>query len=67
MFNRELRMKVIKPNKTELTGSEATFEDKAKVVVHILDGIALRAAAGLCAYMVLDTYRQILIARNTDI
>lgn len=42
---------------------ETTFEEKAAVVRHILGDVVGKVFIGVAAYVVLDTYRQVSIAK----
>lgn len=64
--NRKLTVSVDKVNKkqTEMVSDEESFEKKAEYVLHKLEGFAVKAFIGLCIYVVLDTQRQVAVAKT---
>lgn len=42
---------------------EKSFEQKVKVIFHQLDKIGVKVFAGICVYVLLDTYRKIEIEK----
>jgi hypothetical protein len=42
---------------------EKSFEQKVKVIFHQLDKIGVKVFAGICVYVLLDTYRQVEIEK----
>lgn len=65
MFNRKLQVDVVKRQKTSQTTSNEVqsvgFEKKAKIVSDILGKIATKVVIGVCAYVVLDTFRKTVV------
>lgn len=62
MFNRELKVDVVKKPKNELTQDELSFETKAVFVAKLIDESAQKLVAGVLAYVVLDTIRKVIVA-----
>ncbi|MET0786524.1 MAG: hypothetical protein ABWY25_07460 [Paenisporosarcina sp.] len=65
MFNRELRMDVVKRKKSQPTvegGSiDTSFEDKAAVAAAVAERVIKKISFGVCAYVVLDTVRRVVV------
>lgn len=65
MFNRELQMKVVKTNKKQDTPADTTdvtIEGKVAIVTYTIDRVFRKIGIAVCAYVVLDTLRQVLVA-----
>lgn len=45
---------------------EALFEKKADAVLSRLEEIGVKVFAGFCVYIILDTWRQVQVARATN-
>lgn len=67
--NRKITVTVDKKN-TDQTPEEPSdpkaFEKNAKVVLRHLESIGKKAFVGVCIYVLLDTYRQVKVAKATD-
>jgi len=66
MFNRELRMDVVKRKKVqpmvETVESGPTFEEKAVVITASAERVVKKIGIAVCAYVVLDTIRRVAVA-----
>ncbi len=69
--NREFTVRMNKADRnkdTNVTCDELTdFDEKVAAAMILTKTAARYIAVGVCGYVVLDTYRQVLIARNTNI
>lgn len=68
--NREFVIRMNKANEgkeDEPLIDEKVFEDRAAVTHAVIKDIIKTVIIGLCTYVVFDTGRQVLIAKNTDI
>lgn len=66
--NRELRIRLNKADdNNEMRNDIAIFEDRVAIMHTVFKDVAKSAFVGVCVYVVLDTFRQVLIARNTSI
>lgn len=65
---RALEVKVVKRDKatTSETSNCDDFKEKASFVMHELEGVAAKMFLGVCVYILLDTYRQVQIAKNSN-
>jgi hypothetical protein len=66
--NREIKLKVEKINKdqnSEVSSDPRSFEQKTEYVLHKLEHIGKKIFVGFCIYIVLDTHRQVSVARAT--
>ena len=66
MFNRTLQVKMIKPKKEELTTTlppGVDLEEKVAIVSYYFERALEKIAVSVITYVVLDTLRQVLIAR----
>lgn len=67
---RELRVSLEKPEKQKTENpqtNELDFEDKVYIIADLTKRAAKTAFYGLCAYVVLDTWRQVQVAKNTQV
>lgn len=62
MFNRELKVDVVKKPKNELSQDELSFETKAVFVSKLIDESIQKVMTGVLAYVVLDTVRKVIVA-----
>lgn len=66
MFNREVRMDVVKRKKTqpqvETSQPSIGFAEKANIVGGILGQGIKKIGIAVCAYVILDTVRQVAVA-----
>lgn len=63
---RALQVQVVKPDKTktpETSEDDITFEQKTEFVLRKLESVGAKMFLGFCAYIVLDTHRQVAIAK----
>jgi hypothetical protein len=68
MFKRALEVKVVKTKKGETPAADktdCTYEGKVAIVGHYLDGAIKKIGFGIIAYVVADTFRQVLVAHAT--
>lgn len=67
--NRQLKVVVEKKGKPQSVEEQLvetkTFEDKTDYVLAKLQGIGTRVFVGVCAYILLDTARQLAVAKAT--
>lgn len=66
MFNRALQVKVVKnaKNESEKTDtSDSYFEKRADVISHMIESTMKKAGALAIGYVIIDTARQVLVAR----
>lgn len=66
MFNRTIQMKVTKTPKAKsenVNTNETECEGKTAIIAYTIDRGFRKIGAAVCAYVVLDTMRQVLIAR----
>jgi hypothetical protein len=66
---RALEVQVVKKSKdktVEELMDTKTFEQKADIVLQKLTKIGAQVFAGVCVYVLLDTYRQVQIAQATN-
>lgn len=66
MFNRALQVKVVKETKTEpekAVPSDSYFEKRADVISHMIESTMKKAGALAIGYVIIDTARQVLVAR----
>lgn len=64
--NRAITVRLNKVNKdrtVENTCQDKSFEKKAEAILHILEGVGSKLLFGLCVYVVLDTHRQVAVAK----
>lgn len=64
--NRQLTVKLDKPNKVQTTETSCdpkAFERKVETVLHNLESIGAKMFLGVCIYVMLDTRRQVAVAR----
>lgn len=65
MFNRELRVDVVKRKKStpqvEITKPEPTLEDKVELIGSVVEGWIKKGAIVMGIFIVLDTFRQVAI------
>lgn len=64
--NRAITVKVDKVDKhhtAEKSCDDKTFEEKADIVLHILEGLGVKLFLGVCVYVILDTQRQVAVAK----
>ena len=61
--DREITVRMNRQNKGEEAPAEEglSFEEKADVVVKVLENIGTKLFAGLCLYILLDTRRQVMV------
>ena len=65
---RELRIRLNKADdNTDEPGNDKVFEDRVAIMHTVAKDVVKSIFVGICAFVVLDTFRQVLIARNTDI
>lgn len=62
MFNRELKVDVVKKSKEESSPEELSFETKAVFVAKLIDDSVQKIVAGIFGYVLLDTVRKVIIA-----
>lgn len=65
--NRELSIRVNRKdagNKGVPTSDVAIFEDKASMVDKVVKDTIHTIFVGICMYVAVDTFRQVLVARN---
>lgn len=62
--NRKLTLKVEKANDEQTDGSRQHFEKKTQIVLHELEAVAVKIFIGICAYVVIDTVRQVTVAKT---
>ena len=62
MFNRELKVDVVKKSKDEAVETQLPFETKAVFVSKLVDESVQKVMTGVLAYVVLDTVRKVIIA-----
>ena len=67
--NRELKVAVVKKEKAQaaerMLVETKTFEDRTDYVLARLQKIGTRVFAGVCVYILLDTARQVAVAKAT--
>lgn len=67
---RALEVKVVKSDKNakqETSEDTDCFKDKAEFVLRRLESTGSKMFLGMCVYILLDTYRQVQIAKNTNV
>ncbi len=69
--NRELSIRMRKPNRTKDNNKETPeetigFDVKVAEATVFVKTVLRYIAVGVAGYVVLDTYRQVLIAKNTN-
>lgn len=68
--NREFAIRVRKADRNkdnnEVRDETIRFEDKVVITTNAVKTIVRNVAVGVCAYVVLDTARQVLVAQNTN-
>lgn len=67
--NRTLAVKVVKDEKEkepEVTCCHRTFEEKTENVRDNLENLGRKVFLGICIYIVLDTYRQVSVAKASN-
>lgn len=42
------------------------IEERAAAVVHVLEQVAIKAFVGVCIFVILDTHRQVAIAKASN-
>lgn len=63
MFNRALQVKVVKTKKTETNPDRPeTYEEKVAVINNSIDRAIRKIGMFAIGYIVLDTFRQVLVA-----
>jgi hypothetical protein len=67
--NRKITVTVDKKNPDEAPTPEdlEIFEHRADIILHKFDKIVVKVMVGVCAYVLLDTFRQIAVNQNTYI
>jgi len=65
MFNRALQVKLVKSKKeqAQLTPPDISLEQKANIIGYYAERIAMKAGAVALSYVVVDTIRQVVVAR----
>jgi hypothetical protein len=65
MFNRAIQVKMVntKKNEQEVVTSESYFEKKAEVISREIDSMMKKIGFLAIGYVVIDTARQVLVAR----
>jgi hypothetical protein len=66
MFNRAIQVKMVNTKKQEPqepVASDSYFEKKAEVVSREIDGVMRKVGMLAIGYVVVDTLRQVLVAR----
>lgn len=65
MFNRTLTVKMEKQKKEKNpdTPESDDFDDKADKMLFRIEDLGAKMFLGICAYILLDTYRQVKIAK----
>lgn len=67
MLNRTLQVKMVKVGKDDVvvdsTTDTTTFEGKVAIVGRQLERVVEKAASAVVTYVVIDTIRQIMVAR----
>lgn len=65
--NREFVIKMNKANEgnDEDVVKNQSFEDRAAITHAVTKDLIKTSFLGVCAFVVLDTFRQVLVARNT--
>lgn len=64
MFKRELQVKMVKPKKKaddETETVETEVNDNASIVATVVDRGIKKIGLIICAYVVLDTFRKVLV------
>jgi hypothetical protein len=66
--NRTLTIRMEKRNKTETTDNPEAdhFEKKADTMLHRLEKTGIKVFAGICIFVLLDTYRQVKVAEASN-
>lgn len=66
---REFVIRMNRPDRDEQfePGNDKIFEDRLALSHKVIKDIVKTIFKGVCTYVVLDTFRQVLIARNTNI
>jgi hypothetical protein len=62
LFNRELKVDVVKKSKDEVNTPEVAFEVKAVFVSKLIDESVQKIMTGVFAYVILDTVRKVIVA-----
>ena len=66
MFKRELSVNLAKPTKAQPAGTsqnKAAIEKHIKQIGVVLESSIVKIGMAVCAYVVLDTARQVLVAK----
>lgn len=67
MFNRTITVRMEKKDKKDKTPMETSgdenFDKKADAVLYRLEELGAKMFLGVCAYILLDTYRQVKVAQ----
>ena len=68
MFKRELSVKMVKPNTAQPAGTtpnKINIEKHIKQIGVVLESSIVKIGMAVCAYVVLDTARQVLVTKAT--
>jgi hypothetical protein len=68
-FNRELKVDLVKKEKThntEPTQSGVGFEEKAKIISGLVENAVIKIGLAVGAYVILDTVRKVAVASVTN-
>lgn len=65
MFNREIQVKMVKKtkNETEVDTTDSHFEGKAAIISNAVDNGLKRIGIAIVSYVLVDTVRQVLVAK----
>jgi hypothetical protein len=66
MLNRAIQVKLVKKDKKETTAPgqiDVTLEGKVAIVGHYLGEIVEKIGGAVITYVLVDTFRQVLVAR----
>jgi len=64
MFNRAIQVKMVKTDKKAapaVAKSDQDFEQKAVIATALAERVVKKAALGVAGYVVLDTFRRVLV------
>ena len=66
--NRAILVKLDKTNKdvVDEVKDARPIEEKAEAILHALEKVAIKAFVGVCIYVVLDTNRQVAVAKASN-
>ena len=65
MFNRTLRVDVVKKEKSQTMGTnhdDTDFADKATIIGVVVESAIKKIGIAVCAYVILDTVRKVAVA-----